>query len=229
MRIQGELLKLGISVSATTIATVLRASGLGPAPRRIGPSWSEFLRAQAQSMLGGDLRSGIGVDLGGDAAEPSGLADAREARELEADRDKLPSAVAAEPRIASHPLPVRSRSARPRQPVLSAPRAPPRLPPAHRSHARDGPQGPALVAVPSALARGQAIAGRPASGPTGRVESLRVASRIFSPAALAHANDTTPQASPTRVSLPHRVRWHGHPGVVGEQRDDGFGVSALWT
>ena len=30
MRIQGELLKLGISVSATTVATVLRASGLGP-------------------------------------------------------------------------------------------------------------------------------------------------------------------------------------------------------
>ena len=41
MRIEGELLKLGISVSATTIATVLRRSGLGPAPRRIGPSWSE--------------------------------------------------------------------------------------------------------------------------------------------------------------------------------------------
>jgi uncharacterized membrane protein YbhN (UPF0104 family) len=45
LRIQGELLKLEISVSATTIATVLRRSGLGPAPRRIGPSWSEFLHA----------------------------------------------------------------------------------------------------------------------------------------------------------------------------------------
>jgi Homeodomain-like domain len=61
MRIQGELLKLGIGVSATTIATVLRVSGLGPAPRRIGPSWSEFLRAQAQSMLGGELHSGTGA------------------------------------------------------------------------------------------------------------------------------------------------------------------------
>jgi hypothetical protein len=49
MRIQGELVKLGISVSATTIATVLRESRLGPAPRRIGPSWSEFLRAQTQT------------------------------------------------------------------------------------------------------------------------------------------------------------------------------------
>ncbi len=57
MRIQGELLKLGISVSATTVATALRVSGLGPAPRRIGPSWSQFLRAQAQSMLGDGLPS----------------------------------------------------------------------------------------------------------------------------------------------------------------------------
>jgi hypothetical protein len=43
---RGELLKLGVSVSATTVRTVLRRAGLGPAPRRIGPSWSEFLRAQ---------------------------------------------------------------------------------------------------------------------------------------------------------------------------------------
>jgi hypothetical protein len=62
VRIQGELLKLGISVSATTIATVLRSSGLGPAPRRIGPSWSEFLRAQAHSMLGGSPSSAAGDD-----------------------------------------------------------------------------------------------------------------------------------------------------------------------
>ncbi len=37
MRIRGELLKLSISVSATTIATVLPGHGLGPAPRR-GPT-----------------------------------------------------------------------------------------------------------------------------------------------------------------------------------------------
>jgi putative transposase len=64
MRIQGELLKRGINVSATTIAAVVRASGLGPAPRRIGPSWSEFLRAQAQGMLGGELHSGMGRGSG---------------------------------------------------------------------------------------------------------------------------------------------------------------------
>ena len=55
LRIRGELLKLGVSVSATTVRTVLRRAGLGPAPRRIGPSWSEFLRAQAQEILALDF------------------------------------------------------------------------------------------------------------------------------------------------------------------------------
>jgi putative transposase len=43
MRIQGELRKFGIPVGATTIRSVLRRSGLGPAPRRGGPSWAGFL------------------------------------------------------------------------------------------------------------------------------------------------------------------------------------------
>jgi len=54
MRIRGELKKLGIEVSATTIATLLRRAGLGPAPRRLGPSWSEFLRAEAYGLLARD-------------------------------------------------------------------------------------------------------------------------------------------------------------------------------
>jgi hypothetical protein len=49
-RIQGELKKLGHEVSAMTIRDVLRRSGVGPAPRRMGPSWSEFLRAQASAI-----------------------------------------------------------------------------------------------------------------------------------------------------------------------------------
>jgi putative transposase len=54
MRIRGELLKLGVKVSATTIATVLRHSGLGPAPRR-GPTWSQFLRQQAAGIIACDF------------------------------------------------------------------------------------------------------------------------------------------------------------------------------
>ena len=37
VRIRGELLKLGVRVSATAIRTVLRRHVLGPAPRRGGP------------------------------------------------------------------------------------------------------------------------------------------------------------------------------------------------
>ena len=54
-RIRGELLKLGIRVSATTVRTVLRRHGLGPAPRRSGPTWPEFLRLQASAMLATDF------------------------------------------------------------------------------------------------------------------------------------------------------------------------------
>jgi transposase InsO family protein len=54
IRIQGELRKLGIRVSASSIRRVLRGHGLGPAPRR-GPSWTEFLKAQAEGILATDF------------------------------------------------------------------------------------------------------------------------------------------------------------------------------
>jgi putative transposase len=55
LRIRGELLKLGVRVSATTIRTVLRREGLGPAPRRRGPSWSEFQGSQARGIVAFDF------------------------------------------------------------------------------------------------------------------------------------------------------------------------------
>ncbi len=55
MRIKGECRKLGIAVAATTVKKILRAAGLEPAPRRDGPSWSEFLRAQADGILACDF------------------------------------------------------------------------------------------------------------------------------------------------------------------------------
>jgi putative transposase len=57
VRIEGELRKLGIRVGATTIRTLLRTARLGPAQRRSGPTWTEFLRDQAQGIIACDFFS----------------------------------------------------------------------------------------------------------------------------------------------------------------------------
>jgi putative transposase len=54
-RIAGELTKLGLFVSPSTVRRLLARAGLGPAPRRSGPSWREFLRAQAVSIVACDF------------------------------------------------------------------------------------------------------------------------------------------------------------------------------
>src|SRR5712691_12676335 len=54
-RIAGELLKLGLRVSPSTVRRLLLGAGLQPAPRRAGPSWQEFLRQQAASTLACDF------------------------------------------------------------------------------------------------------------------------------------------------------------------------------
>jgi len=55
LRIVGELKGLGVGVSATTVKKVLREEQLGPAGKRRGPSWREFLRAQAKSVIAVDF------------------------------------------------------------------------------------------------------------------------------------------------------------------------------
>jgi transposase len=55
LRIVGECRNLGVRVSATSVRRILRRHGLGPAPRRGGPSWTQFLRAQAGGLLATDF------------------------------------------------------------------------------------------------------------------------------------------------------------------------------
>jgi transposase InsO family protein len=54
-RIGGELGKLGFRVSPTSIRRLLASANLEPAPRRSGPSWREFLQAQAASIVACDF------------------------------------------------------------------------------------------------------------------------------------------------------------------------------
>jgi putative transposase len=55
LRMAGELRKLGIAVSATSVRNILATSGLPPAPRRDSQSWRSFLRAHADSILACDF------------------------------------------------------------------------------------------------------------------------------------------------------------------------------
>jgi transposase InsO family protein len=55
LRIVGELKKIGVTVSKTSVASVLRRHGFPPAPRRMGPTWSQFLSAQAKGIVATDF------------------------------------------------------------------------------------------------------------------------------------------------------------------------------
>ena len=99
-RISGELSKLGLSVSPSTVRRLLAGAGLGPAPRRSEPSWRAFLRAQAASIVACDFFTvetaflrryyvlffielqSRRVHLAGSSAHPSGRWVSQQARNL---------------------------------------------------------------------------------------------------------------------------------------------------
>jgi putative transposase len=54
-RIHGELAGLGYQIAASTVWSILKRAGIDPAPRRDGPSWRQFLQAQARGILATDF------------------------------------------------------------------------------------------------------------------------------------------------------------------------------
>jgi len=54
-RIQGELARLGHKIAYSTVLEILKKAGFDPAPQRSGPTWSEFLSAQAHRIIACDF------------------------------------------------------------------------------------------------------------------------------------------------------------------------------
>jgi putative transposase len=54
-RIAGELIKLGHRIAKSTVWQILQDAGIQPAPRRGGPTWEQFLHAQAGTIIAADF------------------------------------------------------------------------------------------------------------------------------------------------------------------------------
>jgi putative transposase len=54
-RVHGELVGLGYRIAASTVWKILHRAGVDPAPRRSGPTWRQFLTAQAHTILACDF------------------------------------------------------------------------------------------------------------------------------------------------------------------------------
>ncbi|MEO6090605.1 MAG: integrase core domain-containing protein [Umezawaea sp.] len=54
-RVHGELVRLGHRIAPSTVWQILHDAGIHPAPRRTGPTWREFLTAQAEGIIAADF------------------------------------------------------------------------------------------------------------------------------------------------------------------------------
>lgn len=54
-RIQGELATIGIVIAPSSVWAILNHHGIEPSPRRSGPTWAEFLAAQAKGLTACDF------------------------------------------------------------------------------------------------------------------------------------------------------------------------------
>ena len=110
-RVQGELVKLGHPIAASTVWQILHDAGIDPAPRRTGPTWKQFLTAQARGILAADFvhvdtvllrrlyaliiieHSSRRVHLAGITANPDGAWTTQAARNFLMDLGQFPTSV----------------------------------------------------------------------------------------------------------------------------------------
>ena len=131
-RIHGELTKLGVTVAPSTVWQILHAAGIDPAPRRTGPTWRQFLHAQAAGILAVDF---LHVDtvllkriyvlvfiehgtrrmhIGGVTASPTGEWTVQQARNLALSLDERLEDMPGSPGALLHRGPLRTAHARSR-------------------------------------------------------------------------------------------------------------------
>jgi putative transposase len=131
-RIHGELTKLGLAVAPSTVWEILQAAGIDPAPRRSGPTWRQFLHAQAAGIIAVDF---LHVDtvllkrlyvlvfiehgtrrmhLGGVTAHPTGAWTVQQARNLLMDLGERAGRLPGSPGALLHRGPLRTTHARSR-------------------------------------------------------------------------------------------------------------------
>src|SRR5258707_4360267 len=83
-RVQGELVRLGHPIAASTVWQILHDAGIDPAPRRVGSTWKQFLTAQARSIIAVDFVHAdtvllrrvyppVGIEHGTRPAHPAGI------------------------------------------------------------------------------------------------------------------------------------------------------------
>jgi transposase InsO family protein len=109
-RVQGELVRLGHSIAASTVWQILQDAGMDPAPRRSGPTLKQFLTAQTDGILAVDfvhvdtvllrriyalivIEHGTRVHLAGITANPDGAWTTQAARNFLMDLGQLTTSV----------------------------------------------------------------------------------------------------------------------------------------